>query len=94
MKEDLRENYGVHGMKLSENPGQKGAEKVYNDIKSMGSFVKEKMQETRETNQKKTREKQKTWMKQALKRTPKRAREIKKKRAKEAAQKRAITVHS
>jgi hypothetical protein len=92
MRQDLRENYGVHDMKLPKNSGQKGFANVYNEIKSMGSFIPEKMKKQREENQKKTKEKQKEWMKGAMKRTPKRAKEIKKRRAKEKAAKRAISL--
>ena len=90
MRQDLKENYGVHDMKISQNPGEKGFEKVYNDIKESGSFVKERMIQKREENQKKTKEKQRQWMKGALARTPKKAKNMKEKKAKENAKKRAI----
>jgi len=90
MRQDLKENYGVHDMKISQNPGDNSFQRVYNDIKESGSFVKEKMIQKREENQKKTRERQKEWMKGAITRTPKKAKKIKERKAKEQASKRAI----
>lgn len=75
MRRDLSENYGVESVAPVPNPENKGFDEIYRDIKMGGSLVSEKMQETRETNQRNTKKKQKEWMRGALQRAEKRGRE-------------------
>jgi len=50
MKADLWENYGVSGVKPLPNIERKGYDQIYQDVKTGGGQIKEKMQATREVN--------------------------------------------
>ena len=88
-RQDLKENHGIEGFSPV---GKSSVQDVYDDVKSQGSFVKDKMQETQENNQKANKKKRRKWMEGALKRSPKRRVEMGEKRAAEAAAKRKITL--
>jgi hypothetical protein len=65
---------------------------VYDDVKSQGSFVKERMVAEAERTEAKRKKKSKDWMSKAMKRAPERSREKIERKKAEAAQKRAISI--
>jgi len=87
MRSDLRENYGVEKI----NPiGKNDIKSVYNDVKSQGDCVRERMQESKEKEDSKIAKKQKEWKKGAAKRAPGRSRELAERKAAQAAKDRKI----
>lgn len=91
MKQELKEDHLVHNFTPI---GKNGVSDVHQDVKSQGSFVRDKMQEEVEKNSNKTKAKQNEWMKKAMKRAPERSREIVKRKKKKESEGRKITVTS
>jgi len=87
MKQDLKENYGVENVSPI---GARNLSEVHAEVKSTGSYVKDKMQENSEKQATARREKKKEWARGAMQRAPKRRLEMKERRAAEAAEKRKI----
>lgn len=89
MKQEMKEEYGVESFKPV---GATSMKDVYNDVKSSGSFVKERMKAETERTQAARAKKAREWKKGAMKRAPQRSREMAEKRAKQASADRAIKV--
>jgi putative FmdB family regulatory protein len=87
---DLRQNYGVEKI----TPLRRGAtiNDIYKEVKSQGTFVRDKMQLQKEIDEAKRKAKRREWQIKANKRAPAKYEKIKEERAKEAAAKRAIKI--
>jgi hypothetical protein len=89
MKQEMKEEYGVEGFQPIAASSMK---EVYDDVRSQGSFVKERMQAETERTEAKRKKKSREWMTQAMRRAPERSREKVERKKAEAAKKRAIRV--
>ena len=88
-RQDLSENFGVENITPV---GGSTLPEVYNDVKSRGSEVREKMQRKKEETENARVRKARDWKKTAEKRAPDRTKILLDKRAQERAAKRKITV--
>lgn len=89
MKQEMKEDYGVESFKPVRAASMRD---VYNDVKSSGSFVKERMVAEAERNQAARDRKAREWKKGAMKRAPQRSREMVERKAKKAAADRAVRI--
>lgn len=89
MKQEMKEDYGVESFQPIAASSMKD---VYNDVKSKGAFVKERMQSEAERTSSHKKKKGKEWMKGAMRRAPARSREKVETKKAEAAKKRAISI--
>lgn len=89
MKQEMREEYGVESF---QPVAASSMEEVYNDVKSKGSFVRERMQAETERTESKRKKKSRDWMKKAMKRAPERSREKIERNKAEEYKKRSISI--
>ena len=89
MKQEMKEDYGVESFKPV---GATSMKDVYNDVKSSGSFVKERMRAEAERIEAARDKKAREWKKGAMKRAPQRSRELAERKAKKAAADRAVKI--
>lgn len=89
MKQEMKEDYGIEGFKPIT---AKNMKEVYDDVKSQGSFVKERMQAQVEQNAAAKKKKSREWMTKAMKRAPERSIEKVERKKAEEAKKRAIRI--
>jgi len=83
---ELQQDFGVHEVRPLAHPDGTGNnfDKVYDEIKKQGTFVKDKMQYGKYENELKRRKKNKEFHENAMKNQKQRLKEIKEHRAQEA----------
>ena len=89
MKQEMKDDYGVESFKPV---GATSMKEVYNDVKSSGSFVKERMKAEAERTQAARDKKAREWKKGAMKRAPQKSREMVERKKAKAAADRAVKI--